>query len=110
MKGISAADEGGTFDSGVENITNIKAWDADGQELDVEYDDETGTAAFSRIPAKMTYDYITGFEDVLMDVTVFAAEYKDSDPGNPSCGGCNSGFAFSVSGMALALLLLRRKR
>ena len=107
---VSAADDSGESGSGIENITNLKAWDADGQELAAKYDPATGWAEFSGEPAKLTYDYITGFNDVLMDVTVFAAEYEDSDPRNPSCGGCNSGFTFSVSGMAITLLLLMRKR
>ena len=69
----------------------------------------------------MTYDYITGFEGVLMDVTVFAEEQEKTepepepepvtirDPGSP--GGCNSTvFEFSCFTLALTLIMFRRKQ
>lgn len=105
---VSAADDSGESGSGIENITNLKAWDADGQELAAKYDPATGWAEFSGVPAKLTYDYITGFNNVLMDVTIFAAEQENAapiDPGN--AGGCST---LVLSFSALALLLLMRKR
>lgn len=105
---VSAADDSGADDSGIENITDLKAWDADGQELAAKYDPATGWAEFSGVPAKLTYDYITGFNNVLMDVTIFAAEQENAapiDPGN--AGGCST---LVLSFSALALLLLMRKR
>lgn len=59
--GFSADDGGNVSDSGAENITNIRAWDADGQEITAKYDPKTGSAEFSGVPVKLTYDYITGF-------------------------------------------------
>ena len=115
MMNVSAADGENAVSSGIENITNVKAWDADGQEISVEFDAETGTATFGKAPAQITYDYATGFRDVLMDVTVIAAEQDTPEPedtgrlGSP--GGCNTTvFEFSGAMMVLALLLFRRKR
>ncbi len=106
-----AADGENTASSGVENITNLRAWDAAGNELTVNYDQETGSAEFSAEPAKIAYDYITGFEDVKMDVTVSAAGSENPSINAPGgSGGCDVGAAFSVTALALGLLLLRRKR
>ena len=96
--------------SGLENITNLMAWDADGNELTVIHDQETGSAKFSASPAKIAYDYITGFEDVKMDVTVFSSVAGDNHTGDnnsngSSPGGCDVGTIFSVTTLALGLLL-----
>ena len=113
--GFSAADNESISDSGLENITNLRAWDADGQELTAKYDPDTGRAEISGEPVKITYDYITGFEDVLMDVTVFAAKQDAPEPestgnlGDPK--GCSTTtLEFSGFMTVLALLLLRRRR
>ncbi|MBQ2617143.1 MAG: leucine-rich repeat domain-containing protein, partial [Synergistaceae bacterium] len=72
--GMIASEETESQDSGVENIINLKAWDAEGSEISAEYDPDTGIATFGGEPVEIAYDYVTGFEDVKMDVTVFAAE------------------------------------
>ena len=72
--GMIASEETESQDSGIENIINLKAWDVEGNEISAEYDPDTGTATFEGEPVKIAYDYVTGFENVKMDVTVFAAE------------------------------------
>ena len=94
----------------IENVTNLKAWDADGSEITAEYDPDTGTATFGGIPEKITYDYVTGFGDVRMDVTVFAAEAENEVRGVGPYGGCNTEFALSVFMMGIVVTMLRRKR
>ena len=96
-------------DSGVENIINLKAWDADGKEIPAEYDRDTGTATFGGLPREITYDYITGFGDVKMDVTV-SAEKSGIEGVGPNGGGCNTEFAFSVFTMGIVITLFRKKR
>ncbi|MBQ6972570.1 MAG: hypothetical protein IJP86_09495 [Synergistaceae bacterium] len=103
---LAAAD--GEADSGTENITNFKAWDADGNEITAEYDPDTGTATFGGVPEKIAYDYVTGFGDVLMDVTVFAAESEIQGVG--SHGGCNTEFALSLFTIGIVIAMFRRKR
>ena len=107
---LAAADD--EADSGVENIINLKAWDADGNEITAEYDSETGTAIFGGIPEKIAYDYVTGFEDVLMDVTIFTVENVDEGGTrfNTSSGGCNVGISLSVLAAWILLKMLKRKR
>ena len=78
-------------DNGAENVINLRAWDSSGNEVTVEYDVETGIASFSEAPAKIAYDYITGFENVYMDVAVFADgdEYGSIEGVTPIGSGCN---------------------
>ena len=98
--------------TGIENVINLKAWDAEGDEITVAYDPDTGTAKFGGIPEKVAYDYVTGFEDVLMDVTIFTAGNVD-DEGvrfSTSSGGCNAGISLSVLTAGMLLKMLKRKR
>lgn len=62
------------YDSGIENVINLRAFDSSGREISSAYDKDTGIASFSEEPARVTYDYITGFEGVNMDVTINPAE------------------------------------
>ena len=55
-------------------MINFRAFDSSGREISSEYDKETGIASFSEEPARITYDYITGFRDVYMDVTIYPAD------------------------------------
>ena len=112
---VFTADDSSVSDLGLENITNLRAWDADGSELTAKYDPETGSAEFSGVPVKLTYDYVTGFEGVLMDVTVFAAEQDTPEPGSTgdpgSPGGCSTTLLeLPLFTLILALLMWRRKR
>lgn len=70
----------------------------------------TGTASFAAAPSMITYDYDTGFDGILMDVTVYAAEVgrEDADVADSGSVGCN---AFrGIAAMSAGLLLLLRKR
>ena len=95
-----------------ENVINLKAWDAEGNEISADYDSYTGTAKFGGVPEKVAYDYVTGFEDVLMDVTIFAAGNVDDEGTrfSSSSGGCNAGIALSVLAAEILLKMLKRKR
>ena len=55
-------------------VKNLRAVDALGDEISFEYDEMTGEINFASVPAKFMYDYDTGFENILMDVTVFVSE------------------------------------
>ena len=70
-------------DYGFQYVRNVKAWDDDGQELSVEFDQSTGVITFSGLPAKFAYDFDTGFQNTLMDVSVFISE-GDEDGNNGS--------------------------
>lgn len=89
-----------------ERVVNLKAYSASGQELTVIYDKATGAITFNGTPARLTYEYVTGFEDVNMDVTV-AMSGGGTEPeitytiGNPG-GGCDSG----IGGVYLLLSVI----
>ena len=44
-----------------------------GNELSVEFDTESEEVEFSGEPAKIAYDYDTGFENTIMDVEISAS-------------------------------------
>lgn len=86
-------------------MKNLKAYDEAGEEITTEYDPATGEARFSATPYKITYDYDTGFEDVMMDVEVTASESNDkgyAGIGSPG-GGCTS---VEGIGALVALMML----
>ena len=62
----------------VANVTELKAFDENGNELEVSYDDETGDVILSEEPSEISYKYITGFKNISMNVKV-----------SMSNGGCN---------------------
>lgn len=107
LEGISESHLGTaaeSSDNGAENVINIRAWDSSGNEVTVEYDLETGTASFGGTPAKIAYDYITGFEDVRMDVAVFADDSEEAyGTINPRGSGCN---AAAVLPLLMVILLI----
>ncbi|MBQ9432898.1 MAG: putative Ig domain-containing protein, partial [Synergistaceae bacterium] len=110
---VSAADGVRRSASGVENIKNLKAWDAEGKALTVEYDSATGKAVFGNAPAKIAYDYDTGFENVMMDVTVVSA--GGDEPGvrgnvGPSGGGCDASSVNAALGMIAVMMFLAFRR
>lgn len=98
------------------NVSNLKAYDASGNELSVNLDRDSGEAEFSGEPAIIGYDYDTGFEDVMMDVEVYPSEEQDGPQeeddylNDPECSGCSSGFEIEVLGVLMLMLVLPRKR
>ena len=94
-----------SYDSGIENVINLRAFDSSGREISSEYDKETGIASFSEEPARVTYDYITGFEDVNMDVTIYPAdESGGGEYGVPNeRSGCN---AVSILPLLAAMMII----
>ncbi|MBQ9595294.1 MAG: SYNERG-CTERM sorting domain-containing protein, partial [Synergistaceae bacterium] len=89
-------------------VQNLKAFDSSGKAIDAKYDKTTGTMTFAETPAKITYDYNTGFKNILMDVTVSSASSSKSL--NSSSSGCNAGFGFmAVFALAGLSALLRKK-
>ena len=94
-------------ESGVENVKNLKAFDKSGNEIAADF--ESGTASFSESPAKITYDYDTGFNGVMMDVTIYAAGEPDNQDVvsvGSSGGGCNSAFGMMMNIFAALILIL----
>ena len=92
-----------------DNVKNFKAFDASGNEIAAEFDSATGTASFSEEAYKFTYDYDTGFKDIMMDVTVCKVEDDTPASGSlGSSGGCNT--AFGMPAIFAGLLLILRKR
>lgn len=107
---VSAANEDSSY---LENVTNLKAYDEAGNELAVKFDSESGEVEFSGEPAKIAYDYDTGFENTLMDVEISASD-SASEPENKattrvgSSGGCS--FGFGAWALAILALCFSRKR
>ena len=85
--------------SDVANVKNIQAFDDKGEKIDVEFNDETGEVIFSKEPAIIQYDYITGFKNISMDVTV-----ETSESTAKTIGGSGSGCYLSRSFLILLLL------
>ena len=93
--------------SGAENIKNLKAFDSSGNEIAADF--ASGTASFSEEPHKVTYDYDTGFNGVMMDVTVYATKEPETVNSVGSSGGsCNS--AFGIVTLAGMIMLLMKRR
>ena len=92
FKGLIVASDS-VDESDVANVENLKAFDSSGNKISVDYDKESGDVKFSALPEKFTYDYITGFNNIKMDVTVSTAsdDFKPNTLG-PDGGGCEVGF------------------
>lgn len=54
-------------------ITNLKAWDVSGNQILVNYDETNGDVKFPETPTKFSYEYLTGFNNAKMDVTIFSS-------------------------------------
>ena len=106
----SAANEDSTY---LENVKNLKAYDEAGNELTVKFNSESGEVEFSGDPAKIAYDYDTGFNGVMMDVEVFHSENKDENISfnnlGSANGGCTSGFGIGALLLVLMLKFPRNK-
>ena len=96
------------------NVENLKAYDATDQELSVEFDRENGEVIFSGEPAKIGYDYATGFNSVMMDVEVYPSETQGRDNAfaevGVAPGGCTFGFGIGALGALVLLMTLPRKK
>ena len=103
-EGVSVSD---IQDYGVENVTNLCAWDSEGNEITADYNDEIGDVLFAVSPVKIAYDYITGFRDVKMDVTVF--NESDIVDLSPSGAGCDLGIILPMFIAIGALMFIKRK-
>ena len=108
----SGYDDEDDYEAGISwsfsKVQNLKAFDSSGKAIDAKYDKTTGTMTFAETPAKITYDYNTGFKNILMDVTVSSASSSKSL--NSSSSGCNGGLGFmSVFALAGLSALLRKK-
>ena len=95
------------------NVKNLRAYDENGKEISVIYDDETGEVTFSQEPAEIKYNYITGFKDTKMDVTVASSSGSKikNEETEGSGGGCNlirRNVLIPVL-LFLAIALLRKK-
>ena len=107
--------------SELDSIKNIKGYDESDNEISYELDKNTGKITFSSEPYTLTYDYDTGFENILMDVDISisngekwgAGDGEDilDDENSPSgsSSGCNSGFGFEFAALGLLLNLTRKK-
>ena len=93
----------------LEKVQDLKAFDEYDNEIQVSSDDQ-GNLTFSNAPATIKYNYSTGFNNNIMDVTVVTVESEneeedgdgdDVNVADRNCGGCNSNFGFA----ALAVLL-----
>ncbi|MBR0080276.1 MAG: InlB B-repeat-containing protein, partial [Synergistaceae bacterium] len=74
----------------VANVKDVTGIDENGNGFSpTSYDDETGEVVFSKAPVSIKYNYITGFKDISMDVTVGTSgdEYANTIGGSGS--GCN---------------------
>ena len=90
-------------------IENLKGFDASGKEISKTYNNVTGEVNFESVPAKIQYDYNTGFNNTLMDVTLSAGSVTpptSSDPGT-SGGGCNVGFGAMIMILFAAGMMLK---
>ena len=109
--GTSAADESKDVDitSYSANVKNLKAYNEAGNEITSEYDTATGKIKFSATPSRITYDYDTGFEDVMMDVEVIASEDNSYVGVGSSGSGCASGLGIGALAVLMFLLVLTSK-
>ena len=94
-------------------VKNLRAVDASGGEISFDYDEADGGIEFASLPAKFMYDYDTGFDGILMDVTVFVSDNAEpvliegAGPG----GGCDVELnitSFIIS--AAAVIFVRRRK
>lgn len=92
----------------LDKVYNVKAYDENGQEIQVTYDSGTGVFESPSKPDTVKYDYVTGYRGVDMDVTLKAAYSPEVLGGTlGSRGGCDASFGCLA---LLSLVLLLRKR
>ena len=105
---IAASDIGSYF----EKISNVQGYDAGNHRIPTTFDSQTGKISFPSIPRKITYDYNTGFEDEIMDVTVSGEvsddNNEDEEEASSSGGGCGIGINFAIL-VLMSFLEFRKK-
>lgn len=97
----------------LDRVKNLRAFNEDGESLEVNLDKNIGVAIFSDEPATIKYNYATGFNDVFMDVTVSTISSKNTNKDSQSTdgggGGCNMGFNFFAAFLPLLILKFQRR-
>jgi len=109
---IFAASEKDTNE--LEYIKDIEAVSENGSEIEINLDENTGNITFSEEPSKIIYNYDTGFENILMDVTVKtvknSAEDKENNQDNSnseSSHSCNLSCGFFAAFYVFVSLALK---
>ena len=97
----------------LEYVQKLQAFDEAGKEVQVSSDGQ-GNLTFNKAPATITYDYVTGFNDIVMDVTVETSEETQEDDNN-SISGSGSGcylfknfLIFSLLGFSMLIFKIKR--
>ena len=102
--------------SDTNNIQSVKGYDKDGNEIElISYDESTGSALFASSPAKVSYGYKTGYDNIIMDVSIGETSSEGSETHSEesettsggSSGGCNIGG--SILAVILACVFIKRK-
>ncbi len=110
---VTAADDSDSFTAeDLAKVQDVKAYDSNGNELTAEYDSETGEIIFPENAERVVYNYATGFEGVLMDVSI--SPEASSSSGDvygvgSSSGGCESGFGIIALILSAGVFSLRNK-
>lgn len=103
--------------SDTSNIQSVKGYDKDGNEIElISYNSSTGEALFASSPAKVSYGYKTGYENIIMDVSIGETnsesnetqQTQDTTTSGGSSGGCDSGFSM-LAVIVLAGAFVKRK-
>ena len=117
----------GAETSALSNISNVKAYDANGNEIEVT-SSTSGVLTFASKPQKIVYDYDTGYNGTKMDVTISDKTAKrstgessetetETEPEDSSSksksgsggGGCNTGFNLFAVLLILALAAFKTR-
>ncbi|MBQ6737471.1 MAG: leucine-rich repeat domain-containing protein, partial [Synergistaceae bacterium] len=107
---ISASEINGIKTSDLSKVTNLTAYDANGNLISYSFDND-GNITFDSKPDKFMYNYNTGFKNQIMDVTVYAADENSMTDSGSGCGGCNSAFGMlSLSALGLLIFVKPTKR
>ena len=113
---MSESDKSARVTSDTSNIQSVKGYDKDGNEIElISYDELTGSALFASSPAKVSYGYKTGYDNIIMDVSIGETSSEGSETHSEesettsggSSGGCNIGG--SILAVILACVFIKRK-
>ncbi|MBQ7069033.1 MAG: hypothetical protein IJM82_07710, partial [Synergistaceae bacterium] len=107
---ISASEINGIKTSDLSKVTNLAAYDVNGNLIRYSIDND-GNITFDSKPDKFMYDYNTGYKNQIMDVTVYAADENSLGDSGSGCGGCNSAFGMlSLSALGLLFFVKPTKK